>query len=70
MTDTEDFSFVPCWDFYDLQKDPKENHNAYNDREYAPIIKQMKQDLLRLRKEFGDTDEKYPEMRQIMETYF
>ncbi|MEJ8764238.1 sulfatase/phosphatase domain-containing protein, partial [Phocaeicola sp. HCN-40430] len=63
MTDTQDFSFTPCWDFYDLQKDPKENHNAYNDKEYAPIIKKMKEDLLRLRKEAGDTDEKYPEMQ-------
>ena len=70
MMDTQDFSFTPCWDFYDLQKDPKENHNAYNDKEYAPIIKKMKEDLLRLRKEVGDTDEKYPEMQKILKEYY
>lgn len=70
MTDTQDFSFTPCWDFYDLQKDPKENHNAYNDKEYAPIIKKMKEDLLRLRKEAGDTDEKYPEMQKVLKEYY
>lgn len=32
MTDTENFDFTPSWDFYDLQNDPHENHNAYNDR--------------------------------------
>lgn len=50
MTDTENFDFTPSWDFYDLQNDPHENHNAYNDPKYAPVIKQMKKDLLRLRK--------------------
>ena len=44
MTDTENFDFTPSWDFYDLQNDPHENHNAYNDPKYAPVIKQMKKD--------------------------
>ena len=39
MTDTENFDFTPSWDFYDLQNDPHENHNAYNDPKYAPVIK-------------------------------
>ena len=70
MTDTENFDFTPSWDFYDLQNDPHENHNAYNDPKYAPVIKQMKKDLLRLRKETGDTDEKYPEMQKLLEKYY
>lgn len=70
MTDTENFDFTPSWDFYDLQNDPHENHNAYNDPKYAPVIKQMKKDLLRLRKETGDTDEKYPEMQELLEKYY
>lgn len=70
MTDTENFDFTPSWDFYDLQNDPHENHNAYNDPKYAPVIKQMKKDLLRLRKETGDTDGKYPEMQELLEKYY
>ena len=37
MTDTENFDFTPAWDFYDLEEDPHENHNLYNDPKYAPI---------------------------------
>ena len=70
MTDTENFDFTPSWDFYDLQNDPHENHNAYNDPKYAPVIKQMKKDMLNLRKEVGDTDEKYPEMQELLEKYY
>ena len=47
-----------------------ENHNAYNDPKYAPVIKQMKKDMLNLRKEVGDTDEKYPEMQELLEKYY
>lgn len=66
MTDTQVFDFTPAWDFYDLAKDPHEDHNAIDDPQYAPVIRQMKRELLRLRREAGDTDEKYPEMQQLM----
>lgn len=66
MTDTEDFDYTPAWDFYDIQKDPGENRNAINDKEYAPVIKRMKKELMRLREECGDTDERYPEMQRIL----
>ena len=70
MTDTENFDFTPAWDFYDLEEDTHEYHNLYNDPKYAPIIRQMKKDLLNLRKEVGDTDEKYPEMQELLEKYY
>ena len=70
MTDSYSFDFTPSWDFYDLQKDPYENHNAYADKEYAPVIKQLKKELLRLREECGDTDEKYPEMKEVFDKYY
>jgi len=60
----------PAWEFYDLQEDPHENNNAYNDEEYADIIAEMKVELLKLRTETGDTDEKYPVMQQIIEKYW
>lgn len=67
MTDGQEAPTTPSWDFYDLLKDPKEDHNAYNDKEYASIIKQMKREMMKLREEVGDTDEKYPRMQKILE---
>ena len=49
-TGSDDTPTAPAWEFYDLQKDPHENHNAYKDAEYAPVIKEMKARLLELRK--------------------
>lgn len=60
----------PSWEFYDLKKDPKEQHNAYNDPEYAKIIKQMKVELKELKEEIGDTDEQWPEMKQIISKHW
>ncbi|WP_195532204.1 sulfatase family protein [Bacteroides finegoldii] len=70
MTDTENFQFTPTWDFYDLQNDPHENNNVYNAPQYALIIKQMKQEMLQLRKEAKDTDSQYPEMQKLLQQYY
>lgn len=42
------------WEFYDLEKDPDELQNEYNNPDYAPVIKSLKQDLEDLRKKYGD----------------
>jgi arylsulfatase A-like enzyme len=60
----------PAWEFFDLQKDPKETHNAYGDQEYTGIIKEMKEELIKLRQEVGDTDEQYPEMQKAISKYW
>ena len=60
----------PAWEFYDLQKDPGENHNAYDDPEYAQIISEMKNELKDLRDKVGDTDKEFPEMKPIIENYW
>lgn len=57
---------TPSWEFFDLHKDPKENRNAYADKEYASIIKEMKKEMLKLREEWGDTDESSQRMREIL----
>ena len=61
---------VPSWEFFDLQSDPKENRNAYNDKKYTSIIKEMKKELLKLREECGDTDEHSLRMKEIIKTNF
>jgi len=60
----------PAWEFYDLEKDPNENTNAYKNPEYSTIISDMKEELIKLRKEVGDTDEKFPIMKEITKDYW
>lgn len=60
----------PAWEFYDLEKDPHELHNAYNDPAYATIIGEMKTALKRLRSQVGDTDENRPVMQKIFTDYW
>ncbi len=70
MTGSANTTTTPAWEFYDLQADPHENHNAYNDPQYAKIIKQMKKELLELRKEYKDEDLNSPKMKEIMDKYY
>ena len=41
---------------------PKEMNNLYGNPEYAAIQEEMKKELNRLKEEYGDTDEVYPEL--------
>jgi len=47
---------IDAWEFYDLQKDPHEINNIYDDPAYTEIIKDTRQELMKLRQEFGDTN--------------
>lgn len=58
------------WDFFDLQKDPNELRNAYNDPEYQEIIKKMKKEIMNQRTLLGDTDADDPEVLGIINTYW
>jgi len=43
------------WELYDLKKDPKEMKNVFGDPKYADIVKELKIELKRLRKQYKDT---------------
>lgn len=45
---------VEEWEFYDLQKDPQEQHNLVHDPAQKENIQQMKKELLRLRDVYDD----------------
>ena len=45
------------WEFYDLEKDPSEMHNAYKDTQYQNVITDLKKQLKDLRVQYKDTDE-------------
>ncbi len=61
---------IPAWEFYDLQKDPYQTFNAYNDPQYQSVIKEMKNEILKQRKALGDHDEKHLEMATILKEYW
>ena len=44
------------WELYDLQKDPNEMNNVYDDPEYARICKQMHDVLRELQEKYNETD--------------
>lgn len=70
MTGSSKESTTPAWEFYDLEKDPHENYNAYNDDSYSEIIKNMKIELKKQRQDFGDTDVKYAELQEIFNKHW
>ncbi|HKK12926.1 MAG TPA: sulfatase [Flavobacteriaceae bacterium] len=70
MTGSSKENTTPAWEFYDLKKDPGENHNVYGDPVYKDVIAEMKKELLKLRENYGDTDTKYPEMLEIIKNYW
>ncbi len=58
------------WDFFDLEEDPNELHNAYNDPNYKDIIKKMKQEIVNQRNLLGDIDENDEEILQIIANHW
>ena len=55
-----------AWEFYDLEKDPEEMNNRYDDPEYSEIIRDLKKELKKIRKELKETDENYPRIKEII----
>ena len=45
------------WELYDLEKDPNELKNVYNDPFYTDVVTSLKTELKKLRDELGITDE-------------
>ncbi len=56
----------PTWEFYDLQADPKELNNLYNDQEYQEEIARLKQEMMQLKQQVGDSDQAYPVMDSLL----
>ena len=61
---------TPEWELFDLEKDPAEMKNVYDDPAYQDIVKKLKVELLKLKEDLGDTDEKYPELMEVRERYW
>ena len=46
---------IDAWELYDLEKDPNELNNVYDNPAYADIVKQLKAGLQQLRNQYKDT---------------
>ena len=51
------FNKINQWELYDLEADPVEIKNVYNDPAYAGVLKTMKAELQRLKTELNDKDQ-------------
>jgi arylsulfatase A-like enzyme len=47
---------IDAWELYDLQSDPHELKNLYDDQQYSDIVAELKAELEQLRKRYKDTD--------------
>jgi len=45
---------APFWEFYDLETDPYEMHNAFQDPGYRKVISGLVERLVQLREQYGD----------------
>jgi hypothetical protein len=45
----------PEWELFDLERDPRELVNVYDERAYARVREELTAELERLRMEVGDT---------------
>ncbi|MCM8533550.1 MAG: sulfatase [Lentisphaeraceae bacterium] len=64
------FQTPPAWEFYDLRKDPKENVNQYDNPEYKSVISQLKKDLRKKRENIQDTDDKFPQIKSVVDEFW
>jgi arylsulfatase A-like enzyme len=66
-TERDQMKYPPGWEFYDLKKDPGENHNAINDPEYQAIVRQLKNRLKAIKAECGDGVEANKTIQKIID---
>jgi len=60
----------PGWELYDLQRDPHELNNVYDDPAYAAVREELKERLAERKQEHGDTDEQYPDLIELKDEYW
>ena len=65
-----EISTTPEWELFDLKNDPNEMNNIYNDPSYSNLIKELKTRLLELKEQYGDRDEKYPELMSVRKKFW
>lgn len=67
---TEYPAVEPSWELFDLVSDLSEMNSLYHDPGQQALIRELKESLLKLKEQYDDTDEKYPELVKVNEKYF
>ena len=60
----------PAWEFYDLELDPAELKNQYENPAYKTIIQQLKKELVELREQYGDAQTDGVELKKVIQEYW
>jgi len=60
----------PGWELYDLEKDPQELHNVYDDPEYAPVLNRLKKQFAELRQQIGDDGSHHPACEKVVQEFW
>lgn len=55
---------------YNIEEDPFEMNNLYENSEYADVILELKTRLKKLREELNETDENYPQIQKIIDEHW
>ena len=48
------YNDINWWELYDLQADPSEMHNLYGQPEYESVVKELKEEMLKLQEQYND----------------
>ncbi len=48
---------IDAWELYDLEQDRRELNNVYRDPDYSAVVTELTQELERLRRQYGDSEE-------------
>jgi arylsulfatase A-like enzyme len=60
----------PGFELYHISEDPEEKYNLAHDPAYSGALEQMKQELMDLKAEVGDSDMSYPELVELEKRFF
>jgi len=60
----------PAWELYDLQKDPSELNNVYDNPLYRDIRLDLKKEFSQLRTKIGDNGTHFPECEKIVQKFW
>jgi arylsulfatase A-like enzyme len=60
----------PAWELYDLNTDPHELNNIYDDPDYKVVRDHLKSQFAKLRLEIGDDGSHYPQCEKIVQEFW
>jgi len=60
----------PGWELYDIEENPHEMNNLYNNHAYSEIITVLKNKLKQMRSELNETDVNYPHIQKIIDEHW